>query len=155
MKKIHSKIVAFVLTLTLAISMVMSTAVVASAAEVVENDVTTENSLSVQPARGSVIYYPISGSTSGYFSGLTSSSATYGNIPGGTYYFDYSYDSNYAANIVIQSGSEYIERALIGDGGARSTSTFTLKGGTYTVKIVASTQSYQINKYYAYNLILN
>lgn len=150
MKKAYSSIVAVILTLVVAISAVMSTTTVAFAAENGDGAEVT----SVQP-RVSVVY-PVSGSSSGYFSGLTSSNnARYGRIPAGTYYFDYSFDAqNHAGTIVIESSSERIEKPLIGNGGAYSTEAFTLRGGTYTVKVIASTGSYGIEKYYAYNLIL-
>jgi len=102
------------------------------------------------------VVYPISGSTSGYFSGLQSSNnAKFGRIPAGTYHINYSFDSQgITGGIAIQSGSERIERTLIGDGGAHSTESFALKGGTYTITVIGSTQSYGIEKYYGYNLIL-
>lgn len=151
MRKISSFIVALVLTFTMAISSVISTTAVAFAAE---SDIGIE-AATIQP-RGSVIYYPVSGSSSGYFSGINSANnTTYRGIPAGTYYFDYYYDSqNTAGTIVIESSSQRIEKPLVGDGSAHSTETFTLSGGTYTVMIIASTGSYGIEKYYAYNLIL-
>lgn len=150
MKKNYSIIVTFVLTLAIAISSVMSTSTVALAAE----DDTVIETASVQPRKS--IVYPVSGSTSGYFKGSTSSNnAKYGHIPAGTYYFDYYYDSqNHAAAIVIESSSQRIEMPLTGDGNARSTGTFKLDGGTYTVSIVASLLGSEIEKYYSYTLIL-
>lgn len=158
MKKTRSTIVTLALTLALAITAVMSSATVALAAEnevavATESDVTTEGT-SVQP-RFSVVY-PISGSTSGYFTGLQSSNnARFGRIPAGRYHFSYSYDSqNMLGSIVIESGSERIEKNLIGDGGAHNSESFDLKGGTYTVTVRGIPQSYGIEKYYGYNLIL-
>lgn len=151
MKKTHFTILTFVLTLAIAISAVMSSATVAFAAE---NNSTVE-SASVQP-RFSVVY-PVSGSSSGYFTGLHSSNnPRYGNIPAGTYHINYSYEaSGYDATIVIESSSERIERDLIGDGGSYHTDDFELQGGTYTISIVSSTQGYLIEKYYGYDLILD
>lgn len=148
MKKVYS-IIALVLMLTL----VISSATVAFAAE----SGAPAETLSTQ---GSVIYYPASGSSSGSFSGIVSSNnAVYRGIPAGTYYFDYSYDSQmYAGTLVITNNSilssESYSLDLVGDGAARSTTSINLNGGSYTVKINASPQSSGTTKYYAYNLIL-
>lgn len=150
MKKAHSFIVTLTLIFAMAISSAASTATMAYAAE---NDVNAA-AVDVQPQKS--IVYPVSGMSSGYFTGLeTTNNARYGNIPKGTYYFDYFYDAEgHLATIVIESSSERIERTLVGRADARSTETFDLKGGTYTVKIIASTGSYGITKYYSYTLIL-
>lgn len=151
MKKTRFTILTFALTLAIAISAVMSSATVAFAAE---NNTALE-SAAVQP-RVSVVY-PVSGSSSGYFSGLhTSNNPRYGNIPAGTYHINYSYAaSGHAGTIVIESDSERIERPLTGDGGSYHTEDFELEGGTYTISIVSSTQGYLIEKYYGYDLILD
>lgn len=151
MKKTRFTILTFVLTLAIAISAVMSSATVAFAAE---NNTAVE-SATVQP-RVSVVY-PVSGSSSGYFTGLQSSNnPRYGNIPAGTYHINYSYAaSGHSGTIVIESSSERIERPLTGDGSSYSTATFDLSGGTYTIKIISSTGGYGVEKSYGYDLILD
>lgn len=158
MKKTHSTIVTFILTFALAITTVMTSATVALAAEndvamVNEEGVATESTI-IQP-RVSVVY-PISGSTSGYFTGLKSTNnAKFGNIPAGKYHFSYSYASDgLSGTIVIESSSQRVEVALVGDGSAHNSASFNLNGGTYTVSIIASPQSQYIEKSYGHDLIL-
>lgn len=146
MKTRRFGIFTLILALVLAFTAVTSTATVALAAE----DATVQPRISV--------VYPVSGSSSGYFTDFDSSNnPRYGNIPAGTYYINYSYESDGSTGMLIiksTSGSERIEREMIGDGGAHSTYEFHLDGGTYTIQIRASTSNANYEKSYGYDLIL-
>lgn len=146
MKTKHFGILGFILALVLTFTAVTSTATVALAAE----DATVQPRISV--------VYPVSGSSSGYFTGFYSSNnPRYGNIPAGTYYINYSYESGGSAGMIIiksTSGSERIDIEIAGDGDDRSTGTFDLDGGTYTIQIQASTSNANYEKSYGYDLIL-
>lgn len=79
------------------------------------------------------------------------------HLPSGTFTINYCYNADGYSGTAIgtiqfSSSSETKQATLIGDGGANST-TITLSGGYYDVKIIASTGTANYTKYYGYDVV--
>ena len=145
MKKAYSIITSLVLALCVMCGTIVATPVMALAADSVD---TAEVSV-VQPRQ--TVYYPISGLSSGYFTGLECTSPAVFKLPAGTYTIHYNYDAqNTLGKLVFERSGERKEVVLYGNGQNR-TGTVTLSGGTYTVKVTSGVINFE--KYYGYDIV--
>lgn len=130
--------VAFVM----AIIMLLGATVPAHAASIIDKEVFS--------ARTS--YHPSSGMDSGYFTGSTSSSARFDNLPFGTLTIAYSIDGSGTYRLrfypgTSDSGGFYQSGIMQGDG---TTTVYLPSSGTYTVVLYSNSGSG--TTYYGYNL---
>lgn len=148
-KRVYSSTITMLaVALALIVTSVVTTPSVARAAEKGKN---TEV-VSAQQAR--TVYYPISGLSSGVFTGLQSPNVAVYDLPSGTYTINYSFDaSGHAGTIIFTKGNYSVSRTLVGDGRGRSVSITLNQSGRYTVKVTASAASSGIEKSYGFDVV--
>lgn len=142
----------FILALTLVLSMTTLTPVKAFAAETPVFAATADDTAITY---GTVVYSPISGSTSGYFSTQTCPNVATFNLPAKTVYVSYSFDSPVTGSIQITGQGRVYTKNLIPDGNAHTLSFDIASAGTYKVSLSTTMGSGGVNMYYAYNLYSN
>ena len=157
-KNLYSKFVSLVaLCLTCVLSLQPVTALAANtsvkethALNVEMEDITSSDS-TIQPLAHQS-YYPTAGHNSGYFSGKTSSEATY-SLPQGIMKISYCLSGGGTCYIRFYYGSSYVQTVELSANGATKNTSITLPlTGTYRVVVYYPNGSSNSEIIYAYNL---
>lgn len=154
MKKLSNRFLVFTMAFALICSMsISSMAVYASESTAVAEEVTinmaeVEAGTEIQPRKN---YYPVSGASSGAFSGSFSNYAIYNNLPATSIRISYAIDSPGPCYLQFYQNTSLIKNtsAISGNGETRITLPF---AGQYTVRLYYPDGNSSTEVIYGFNL---
>lgn len=145
----QNNIIKMLCSILLALSLIIGFATTPSATALAAEAISINTSTSPMNTLSREVHYPISGLSSGVFSGNDSEPAKF-NLPARTIYVNYSFDSRITGTMTISGNGRVYSLVISPGNGSRSFDVET--AGVYTITLHTGAGGYGATKTYGYSL---